>query len=219
MSRIRTTFACLAALALLAAPARAERMSEQRKDATHVITGTVKDVSSRDSGGTWPSETYTYFTIALAVDSVEKGKGVAAGDVVYVHCVQRTRQGFMAPGLRGHARVPGKGDQVRAFLNRRPFDHLYQPISRTRGPGAPAQPQQDSAFEVVYPSGLDWLNRDVDPNTFVPERPSRAVALDFWWLVLLGIPLGVPLAWLLGRLRRRNKAPADRDLALSSRPG
>src|SRR5262245_12869013 len=199
----------LIVLALLGTPAQAERVPDRREDASHVVSGTVKRVYSRDSSPPgWNAETYTHFVLALAVDAVEKGKGVAGGEVIYVHCFQRTRAGFLAPGMEGHTRIPGEGDRIRAFLNLRRFEQVGSPLVRPKeGRELPA-PQEGTGYEIVYPSGLDWLDRNVDANVRVREAPARAVALDYWWLFLLGGAAGAAGGWLVSRFRARKKARA-----------
>src|SRR5262245_6897593 len=199
----------LIVLALLGTPAQAERVPDRREDASHVVSGTVKRVYSRDSSPPgWNAETYTHFVLALAVDAVEKGKGVAGGEVIYVHCFQCTRAGLFAPGMGGHTRIPGEGDRVRAFLNLRRFDRVGSPLIRQEeGPALP-DPQQGTGYEVVYPSGLDWLDGNVDANERVRSAPARAIALDYWWLFLLGVAAGGAGGWLVSRFRARKKARA-----------
>jgi hypothetical protein len=160
----------------------------------------------------WNAETYTQFVLALAVEAVERGKGVAGGEVLYLHCFQRTRGGllFMMPGMKGHTRIPKEGDRVRAFLNLRRFDQIGSPLRRKEGGGALPAAQEGTGYEVVYPSGLDWLDRTLNADVFAREAPSRAVALDYWWLFLLGIAAGAAGGRLVNRYRAQKKARAER---------
>ena len=59
------------------------------------------------------------FVLVIAVASVQKGKGVVAGDIVRVHCSTKrwVGQGFRADF--GHATVPAKGSTVSMYLQQR----------------------------------------------------------------------------------------------------
>jgi len=141
----------LAALVALAATvARAERVPlspEQLKaEATHVVTGVVKAVYSREvettSYGKGTLE--THYLLEIEVRAVEKGSGVASGDIVYARCWRLKKHGASGPlpGPSGHFGIPKEGDQVRAFLAKGKY-----------GPTG----QADNGSAVVYPNGIEKL--------------------------------------------------------------
>ena len=122
---------------LLAAPAsRAERVAldpqELAKEATDILQGKVAAVYSRDveTEQYGPGTLETHFVVAIQVESVEKGKGVEPGDLVYVRCWQIKRHGAagVLPGPSGHRPIPGEGEEVKAYAIRggdRGFDAVY----------------------------------------------------------------------------------------------
>src|SRR5215217_6547672 len=58
----------------------AERAPEERDQATHVVVGTVEGVYVREV-----KETHHYL-VEIAIEKVEKGGGVKAGERFYAHC-------------------------------------------------------------------------------------------------------------------------------------
>jgi hypothetical protein len=132
----RLLLAALFVLVLAAPSSRAERVPlephELAREATHILQGKVAAVYSREI----ETEQYgkgtleTHFVVALQVDGVEKGKGVEAGDLVYVRCWQIKRHGAagVLPGPSGHRPIPGEGEVVKAYAIRggdRGFDAVY----------------------------------------------------------------------------------------------
>lgn len=89
---------------------------------THVIVGEVKQVWTREeSGFNWD---WTRYVAEIAVESVEKGEGIAAGGLVYVRYWTKRWDGFGAPppDTNGHRGLPSPGDRVRAHLARGAYD-------------------------------------------------------------------------------------------------
>lgn len=133
---------------LVSAPLSAERapLSPKQKDAesTHVVTGKVLGVYSRDVD----SKLYGKGTIVeriiieIEVTSVEKGKRVQRNDVIYARCWKLKRRGAAGaePGPGGHFSIPKEGDEVHAFL----AQGAYSPTGQT-----------DSGFAVVYRNGIE----------------------------------------------------------------
>jgi hypothetical protein len=126
----------LVLLALMAAPGQAERKFEKKEGATNVVTGKVVHVYSRTTGR--GDLVYTHYILELQVDSVEKGQGFNAGEVLYVRCFKRTKSPQPAPpGAAGHRYIPKEGEPVRVFVNR----------------------QKDGGYEIAYPDGVESLDK------------------------------------------------------------
>jgi hypothetical protein len=95
--------------------ARAERPSESREDATHVVVGEVVQVFVDDS------EYSASYVVKIAVEKVERGTGVAKDDYFYVECFKTkpTPEPRVGPG--GHKAVPKPNQKIRAFVMKGPF--------------------------------------------------------------------------------------------------
>lgn len=138
----------------LAAQVTAERpnLSPERlqNESTHVVTGTVKAVYSRDveteRRGRGTIETHS--VLEIEVDTVEKGAGIEPKEVIYARCwnVTKSGEGPPRPGAGGH-RIPREG-RVRAYLAR----GEYLPTG-----------QEDNGFTVVYPNGVRSLDGGGQP--------------------------------------------------------
>jgi hypothetical protein len=131
----------VAALAsLISVVSVAERLHEDRKTASHVVTGTVRGVYAEDS------EYYRSFIVEIALENVEKGDGLKAEHVLYASCYQR-KPGIDLAAVQegadsaGHTNVPKRGEKIRAFLSHR------------RG-----------RYEGVYPDWVDILQRRGERN-------------------------------------------------------
>jgi hypothetical protein len=130
--------------------ARAERVplspEELKVEATHIVTGVVKAVYSREvettSYGKGTLE--THYLVEIEVRGVEKGSGVGKGDLVYARCWRLKKYGASGevPGPSGHFDIPKEGDQVRAFLAKGKY-----------GPTG----QADNGSTVVFPNGIEKL--------------------------------------------------------------
>ncbi len=136
------------AVALLAVlPAAAERppldAAGLDAESTHVLTGTVKAVYSRDvqSNLYGAGTVETQSVLEIEVEAVEKGDGVKPRDVVYARCWQLKKRGVdgLRPGPSGHF-VPAEGARVRAYLARGKY---------------PPTGQNDNGLAVVYPNGIE----------------------------------------------------------------
>jgi hypothetical protein len=141
----------LAGLLLLTATmARAERVplsAEQKKaESTHIVTGVVKAVYSREVGTTLYGKgtLETHYLLEIEVHRVEKGGGVEKGDIVYARCWRLKKRGAsgLVPGPSGHFDLPKEGETVRAFLAK----GRYGPTG-----------QADNGSAVVYPNGIEKL--------------------------------------------------------------
>src|SRR5262249_11916059 len=117
----------LAALVVVATTmARAERVplspEELNAEATHIVTGVVKAIYSREVETTLYGKgtLETHYLLEIEVRGVEKGGGVGKGDLVYARCWRLKKHGASGalPGPSGHFNIPNEGDQVRAFLAR-----------------------------------------------------------------------------------------------------
>jgi hypothetical protein len=114
-------------IALCIAPTlRAEKVDTPpaglRKGATHVITGTVTAIYERESReGEWK---YTRYVAEVCVKTVEKGEGLAAGDLAYVRYWRRSWRGSreMPPSTSGHRGLPKEGETLRIYLARNAYD-------------------------------------------------------------------------------------------------
>jgi hypothetical protein len=141
----------LAALVVLTTTTvRAERVplspEELKAEATHIVTGVVKAIYSREvettSYGKGTLE--THYLLEIEVGGVEKGSGVRKGDIVYARCWRLKKHGASGPvpGPSGHFGIPKEGEQVRAFLAKGKY-----------GPTG----QADNGSTVVYPNGIEKL--------------------------------------------------------------
>jgi hypothetical protein len=110
--------ACVAVVAAgLWAAAEVPRQTPEQlqKNSSHIVTGEVLAVYSYDDKD---GDMVTARHVAeIKVDAVEKGEGLAAGQVVYVRLwtVKKRPEGWV--GASGHS-VPKPGDVVRAHVTR-----------------------------------------------------------------------------------------------------
>src|SRR5690242_10608553 len=112
----------------LAAEALAERLPEQRSQATHVVVGTVAGVYMRDDKGT------RHYLVEIAIEKVENGAGFKAGETFYVGCYlwipdyykgkKLTKEQQKQLAFRGAAYdgVPKEGQRIRVYAK---HDALY----------------------------------------------------------------------------------------------
>jgi hypothetical protein len=128
--------------------ARAERVllsPEQLKaEATHIVTGVVKGVYSREVEtalyGRGTRE--TRYLLEIEVDAVEKGTGIGMGDIAYARCWRLKERGAhgLVPGPSGHRDIPKEGERIRAFLAKGKY-----------GPTG----QADNGWAILYPNGIE----------------------------------------------------------------
>jgi hypothetical protein len=124
---------------------RAPLSPEQKlKESTHVVNGVVKAIYSRDveSGLYGLGTIETQYLLEIEIQGVEKGAGLAKGDIVYARCwrIKKHGAGGPMPGPSGHFGIPNTGDSVRAFL--------------AKGKYGPTR-QTDNGYAVVYPNGIE----------------------------------------------------------------
>jgi hypothetical protein len=141
----------IAALFVLTATvARGERVplspEEQSAEATHIVTGVVKAIYGRDveTALYGKGTVETHYVVEIEVRGVEKGAGIAKGDIVYARCWRLKKHGEngQVPGPSGHFDIPKEGDQVRAFLVKGKYG---------------ATGQADNGTALVYPNGIEKL--------------------------------------------------------------
>jgi hypothetical protein len=116
-----TVSAALLAAAALDTDSLAERAPEDRRQATHVVVGTVEGVYVRKEGDT------LHYIVEIAVEKVEKGDGLKPGERFYVGCYLWDRDALKGKKLseeeqkqlarRGAAYdgVPREGERVKAY--------------------------------------------------------------------------------------------------------
>lgn len=110
----------VATLASAAVPPKGP--ADLKREASHVVVGTAQRVfvhqeTVKEFGG---SETRTTYLTQLKVESVEKGAGVAAGDVVYVKTWRHkwNGPGTPPPGNSGHWHIPKAGERLNVFFEK-----------------------------------------------------------------------------------------------------
>jgi hypothetical protein len=141
----------LAALIMLTATTVwAERVplspEQQKAEATHIVTGVVKAIYSREVETTLYGKgtLETHYLLEIEVQEVEKGAGIEKGAITYARCWRLKKHGASGsvPGPSGHFDIPREGEQVRAFLAK----GKYVPTG-----------QADNGFTLVYPNGIEKL--------------------------------------------------------------
>jgi hypothetical protein len=141
----------LTALFLLTATmVQAERVplspEEQKAESTHIVTGVVQAIYSREVETTryGKGTLETHYLLEIEVRGVDKGSGIDKGDLVYARCWRLKKRGASGPipGPSGHFDLPKEGDQVRAFLAKGKYG---------------ATGQADSGSTLVYPNGIEKL--------------------------------------------------------------
>jgi hypothetical protein len=105
--------------------------AQLEKEATHIVVGEVRSVSS--SSNITGQEEITRYIAEIQVDKVEKGSGVKAADVIRVRYVSYTWRGagLPPPSDSGHRPRPKQGDNVRVYL----VNHGYNGAGYTRDGG------------------------------------------------------------------------------------
>ena len=90
------------ASALLVQAARAEMPPQTRDQATHVVTGVIRQLDASNSRFGNDGVRTEYFAV-IAIEKVEKGKGLKVNDTIRVHWFQVTkRPSDMMPAGYGH---------------------------------------------------------------------------------------------------------------------
>ena len=83
------------------------------KDATHIVVGKVRYISSSKTVA--PQFETTNYVAEIVVDRIEKGQGLNAGDVVHAR-YHWTESRTPYVGDPGHRPRPNKDDSVRVYL-------------------------------------------------------------------------------------------------------
>jgi len=90
------------------------------KKASHVISGRVVEVTSKDRKSEVERALGIHvdrvFTIRLKVNSILKGTGMKAGDEIEVEAWQPVSRIPPLPGPQGHGSIPKKGDAVTVYV-------------------------------------------------------------------------------------------------------
>lgn len=116
--------AVVSALAYAWRPEKADRSPQQlRESATHVVVGKVLQVWTRaEESGSWD---YTRYVAEVQIEAVEKGEGLAPGQLVYVRYWTKEWDGFFGappPDTNGHRGLPAVGVRSRMHLARNAYD-------------------------------------------------------------------------------------------------
>lgn len=90
----------------------AERMDGLRSEATYALTGEVMHIYVSST------EKYLHYIVELEIGSVERGKGIQAGERFYVYSFKRKVGAPLEEFARGHKDHPKVGETIRAFVNR-----------------------------------------------------------------------------------------------------
>ena len=112
--------------------AKAPLSPEQlKKQASHVITGKVVEVTSKDQKSEVERGIGIHvdrvFTIKLKGKTISKGTGVEADDEIEIEAWKPVRRIPPIPGLQGHGSIPKKGDTVTVYVKGK-NGKAYEPI-------------------------------------------------------------------------------------------
>ncbi|NNE92974.1 MAG: hypothetical protein HKN23_15120 [Verrucomicrobiales bacterium] len=120
---------------------------ELKKTATHIFTGEVVDVQSKETKSKIEKglgiHTDRIYTIKIKIASVKKGKGVAVGDEIIVEAWRPAKRIPPEPGLQGHESIPKKGGHVTIF------------VKEVNG----------KKFKPILPNGIEILEEPQKPAT------------------------------------------------------
>ena len=92
------------------------------RKATHIVVGRVAAIYARKAReGGWE---VTRYVAEVKTNTVEKGEGVAAGDLIYVRYWHREWRGAspMPESTTGHRGLPEEGETLRIYLARKAHD-------------------------------------------------------------------------------------------------
>lgn len=134
----------IAALAA-ASPDIPDKSPEMLKEAaTHIAVGEVLRIYEVEEKE--PKWKYTRYLAEVQVESLEKGEGASAKELIYVRWFKRRYRGGMPPlSSNGHKGwVPEKGDRARVYLARNAHDGFTTDNS-------------DGGFNVLVPNGFEEL--------------------------------------------------------------
>jgi hypothetical protein len=117
MHRNTVIVGSILALAMQSQAAYAERPQQTRDDATHVVTGVIKQIEKKDakSGN---DGVKTYYTAEIVIDEVGKGEGLKANDTLKFSWFRVTkRPSAPLPGTYGQSHASATQDaRVRVWL-------------------------------------------------------------------------------------------------------
>ncbi len=113
------------------------------KDATHIVVGKVRSISFTKHVG--PEYVTTTYVAEIAVDRIEKGQGLKAGDVVRARYLTIGWRGIGTPVPHdsGHRPIPKKDDSVHVYL----VNEGYNGAGYTK----------DGGYDVYYNNGFEIL--------------------------------------------------------------
>ena len=151
--RTLSVMGLMMAMACSVAQAEKAPMSteEKTKIATDIAVGTVRAIYSREQkAGDWH---YVHYVAEIAVEEVEKGKGLAPKTPVYVRYWRRgwTGEGRVPPSTSGHRGCPDEGDRVRVYLARDAYDGF-------------TFDNKDGGFNVLGADGFEPVDAAGKPN-------------------------------------------------------
>jgi hypothetical protein len=93
---------------------------ELKKKASHIISGEVVDVTSKEQQSqierAWGIHRDRVFTIKLKVKILSKGTGVKVDDDIEVEAWKPVSRIPPLPGLQGYESIPKKGDTVTVYV-------------------------------------------------------------------------------------------------------
>ncbi len=113
------------------------------KTATHVVLGEVTSIYTKEETvGKW---CYTRYLAEVHVADVEKGIGLAKGELIYARYWTRRYLGQVAPpSTNGHRGLAKEGETLRIYLARNAYDG-FQRIN------------DDGGFNVIGANGFEKL--------------------------------------------------------------
>ena len=116
--------------------------------ATHVMTGKVKAIFSRVE--VKADYKYRDYVAEVAVEGIEKGKGLKKAQLVYVRylTIGYVGDGLPRPGTSGHRGLPAVGETLRIYLE-------------LNG--------DDGGYDVVFPNGFETIQK----AKTVPEKARK----------------------------------------------
>jgi hypothetical protein len=93
---------------------------ELKKEATHIVTGKVVEVTSKTQKSkvekAWGIHRDRVFTITVRLSDVVKGADVQKGEQMEVEAWQPSKRIPPLSGLQGHGAIPKRGDTVALYL-------------------------------------------------------------------------------------------------------
>ena len=147
-------WATLLMIAVVWTPLEKVDMSREQlfKTATHVIRAETRAVYASE-----PVRAHGYdriqYVAELRILDLEKGDGIAAGELIYVRYWQQTwaASDFPPPGTNGHRDPPRVGEELRVYLARNAYDGF--------GPHP-----MDGGFNVIGANGFERCAPDKQAN-------------------------------------------------------